>query len=628
MSPPQKAAPQPAQHPYSPYQNAGSPTSQYGPPPAKRQRTSPDPRSPPNGVPNTNPYPPQQHVGQFGNPYTQSPVQSPYSPQYGPSSQNSFNTPQPYPYQSLPWQQSQPQTPVQTPQPQQMRHTSPPSQQSREMMPPPPRPPVKEEKEDKLDLSDSLYGSGINLKDEENYHHQVYSNRHTQNDSFSTVQDSFSSNTMSPNNSFNLLTQGTSFGSHEGNGPLAGTLGQTQSQEDIEIEVRRKREKAAIALAERRQHHLHNQFLLCNNVRKRMDALARDQGVRLGVQGLLIRQETAVMTDAAGTQGIAAAGIGSQAKQDDRPESMVSANSPYESIVSLISLATGERLRGLLDESFELARARRYGDHGRVPPEFADVAKGEGRQIIEEVVPQSITGTEWDKAPDATTPQQTIAFPQNDLTSTLRAIAARDIAAEEARIKKREARRRAAANSAADTPATEEPPANSEIAPEAPKMTKKEQMKQAKESKSTEAALHQTTNQTAAMMTMGKKGKKYSWMTGGAAAMPTNRFAKPGPTASAAASGTSTPTPAVKKEDGGTGSGSDTTAAAPAANEVKVPEWGDWREDGQEGKGIQVRDWVLVLERDGREKKALQRSYTQMGTPSSAGSSIERPRQS
>ena len=555
---------------------------------------------------------PQQHLGQYGNPYAQSPVQSPYSPQtYGASPQSSFNTPQPYPYPTLPWQQSQPQTPVQPPQPQQMpRQASPPSQQSREMMPPPPRPPVKEEKEDKLDLSDSLYGSGINLKDEENYHHAVYSNRHTQSDSFSTTQDSFGSNTMSPNNSFSLLTQGTSFGSQDANGPLAGTMGQTQSQDDIEIEMRKKRERAANAQAERRQHHLNNQFLLCNNVRKRMDTLARDQGVRLSVMGLLIRQEdTAVMTNGAGTEGIAAAGIGSQAKREDRPESMVNAGSPYEQIVSLISLATGERLRGLMDESFALARARRYGDHGRVPPEFADIAEGEGRQTTEEVVPQSITGTQWDQAPDSATPQRTTSFPQNSVISTLRAIAARDKAAEEARIKKREARRRAAVNSAADTPAEETAPELA--APEAPKMTKKEQIKQAKESKSTEAALHQTTNQTAAMMTMGKKGKKYSWMTGGAAAMPTNRFAKP--TASASASGTATP---VKKEPDTAAVGAAATGSTnevPKSAEAKAPEWGDWREDGQEGKGIQVRDWVLVLERDGREKKALQRCYNKMG---------------
>lgn len=322
------------------------------------------------------------------------------------------------------------------------------------------------------------------------------------------------------------------------------------------------------------------------------------------------------MTNGSGTEGIAAAGTGGQPKQEERPESMVNAGSPYEQIVSLISLAAGERLRGLLDESFGLARARRYGDHGRVPPEFADIAEGEGRPTTAEVVPQSITGTEWDRVPEtSTTPQRTTSFPQSSISSTLRALAARDKAAEDARIKKREARRRAAANSAAETPA-EENGAGELAAPEAPKMTKKEQMKQAKESKHTEAALHQTTNQTAAMMTLGKKGKKYSWMTGGAAAMPTNRFAKPGtaaPGGSGSAGGSGTATPVKREPDAG-GPGPVTTEPVKIA-EAKAPEWGDWREDGQEGKGIQVRDWVLVLERDGKEKKALQRCYNRMGTP-------------
>ena len=139
MSPPQKPAPRP----YSPYQNAGSPMNPaaYGPPPAKRQRMSPDPRSPPNGAP---PYTYQQPHGLpntsgYGNPYAPSSAQSPYgTPTYAQSPHGSFNTPQPYPYQHSPWQ-SQPPTPAPGPN-YGMRKTSPPQQQSREMIPPHPRP--------------------------------------------------------------------------------------------------------------------------------------------------------------------------------------------------------------------------------------------------------------------------------------------------------------------------------------------------------------------------------------------------------------------------------------------------------------------------------------------------------
>jgi hypothetical protein len=33
--------------------------------------------------------------------------------------------------------------------------------------------------------------------------------------------------------------------------------------------------------------------------------------------------------------------------------------------------------------------------------------------------------------------------------------------------------------------------------------------------------------------------------------------------------------------------------------------WGEYRQE----KGVQLRDWISVLERDGKEKKALQIAY-------------------
>ena len=533
-----------------------------------------------------------------------------------------------------------------------MRQPSPPSQQSREMMPPPPRP-NKEDREEKVgveEIGDSLFGSGINLKDEENYMHSVYNNRH-HNESFASSNQnnsSFGSSTMSPGNSFNLLTQGTSFGSQDGpSGAFAGTIGQPQSQEDIELEQRRKREAAARELAERRQHHLNHQFLLCNNVRKRMDRLALNQGVSITMYGVFVREPgTNVMVNSANSEGIAAAqdrvnGI----RQDERPESVVNQGAPFEQMVSLLSLAAGERIRGLLDEAFQLARARRYGDHGRVvPPEFADVAEGEGKRSEERVVPENVTGSQWDRVPESasspkdvdmveavangeqdksSTPQHTFSF-QGTLNARLRALADRDRQAETERLKKREKRKRAAdaaangSNSSAepvDTAALEAPAAAAAPIAEPPKLTKKEQLKQQKEkNSSTEAQLHSTTNQTAAMMALGRKARKYEWMTGGSAAMPTNRFAKP--TTSATASGTATPTRAEgATTPGGSAvvggaipmvkTGSTRTRAEQAIN--KALEWGDWREDGVDGQGIQVRDWTLVLERDGREKAALQK---------------------
>ena len=150
-------------------------------------------------------------------------------------------------------------------------------------------------------------------------------------------------------------------------------------------------------------------------------------------------------------------------------------------------------------------------------------------------------------------------------------------------------------------------------------MTKKERERQAKMGQ-TEEVLHKNANVTAAMqLGLGRKGKKYSWMTGGGANAQTNPFARPPPppkamTSSAiekvnGAGGTSGGSTGASGGAGGGGEAGETKPAVPVERGMQAKErkWGSWREDGIEGKGIQIRDWSLVLERDGREKRALQR---------------------
>jgi hypothetical protein len=480
------------------------------------------------------------------------------------------------------------------------------------MMPPPPRP-NKEEKDEKVgveDIGDSLFGSGINLKDEENYLHNTWNNRHGANDSFATAQStSFGSSTVSASNSFNMLTQGTSFGSQGQTGAMAGTMGQAKSEEQIEEEHKRKREEAARQKATRDQHHLNNQFLLGNCVRNRMHLRASENAVRLDTTGVYVRNpesQIKAMTNGGATEGVA----------EVKPESMIEAGVAYDHILSLISLAAGERLRGLIDDAYGLARARRYGDHGRVvPPEFADIAVGEGDPIQEKVAQESITNSQWEQAKaiagepaegdkESSEPVQTVSF-ESSLNARLRELAEKDKRAEKERQKKREARRQAATTEGGDSSATAEVSAEMLAAATADsKLTKKELTKKAKEAAGhTEAQTLKQSNQTAAMMALGGKAKKFAWMTGGGSNLPTNRYAKPTP----AGSGAVTP----KAETAPVASGA-STAATPTPKIEKVPTWGDWREDEVTGKAIHLRDWIRVLERDGREKRALQKALNKL----------------
>lgn len=486
------------------------------------------------------------------------------------------------------------------------------------MMPPPPRP-NKEEREERVstdDIGDSLFASGINLKDEENYMHSTFNNRHGAYDSFASNQStSFGSGTLSPNDSFSLLTQGTNVVSQgHPDGPFAGTMGQL-SQTDIDAQIRRKRSLAASQRNDHLQQPLNNQFLQANCVRRRLDRSAYDSGVRLPTDGLYVRSQE--------NQHDALA----NGEPRTRPESMVEQGSQFDLLLSLVSLAAGERLRGLLDEAYALARARRYGDHGRVPPEFADIAEGEGKQRNEDVVPESITDTQWDAIPGPTVspqegdladgmngasdrtpqPQHTISY-QGKLNSHLRKLAQAEKEAEKERTKKREARRKAAEavigedGALADVSATD---ATAEPALPA-KISKKEE---AKAKKANNEVSNVQVNATVAYAIGSKRSQKYSWMSGGGATanLTANKFkAAPSSPGSAAASGTATP---IKANAGAVSSpvGGAATVNNPSAAAARAPEWGDWREDGPGGQGVQARDWVLVLERDGREKKALQR---------------------
>lgn len=520
-------------------------------------------------------------------------------------------------------------------------------------MGPPPRPnpekPEKEEKEKIHDISDVMdvfHGSGVDLREEENYMtNNSFRNLYGSN----AYNNSFGSSTTvsSTNNSFNSLNQG-SFGNNQafaGKGPISQP---TASQESIEEELLRKHKTAARDLAEKQQQHLRDPFLQSNIVRHRMHKIAYDQGVALNVEGLFDkipeRPQTVHGVTANGPNGTSAAAL--------KTHGLLQHDAALADILALVSLAANERARTLLDDAYTVARGRRYGSHGVVPADLSDVAVGENARKAS-VAPTANTGTAWDRAPkrelngdvkpEPVSPQgndhavcsvrsqsdtntgippveePTISF-SSAITGHLRNLAISDFEAEKERVRKRKerAKRAAAANdpdaintvipevlptSAGGTPTgavTPAPPdAAAQIAPE--KITKKERERQAKLGQ-TEEVLHKNANSTAAMqLGFGRKGKKYSWMTGGQAAPPVNPY-KPSPKPSGTVSSAAV---------NGNGAGKSPVGApentVDKALQVRERKWGGWREDGIEGRGIQVRDWAVVLERDGREKKALQR---------------------
>lgn len=141
------------------------------------------------------------------------------------------------------------------------------------------------------------------------------------------------------------------------------------------------------------------------------------------------------------------------------------------------------------------------------------------------------------------------------------------------------------------------------VAPESEKAMTKKELKKTQAMKAAEASSHANQNITSSMFAglggkgslFGKKksGKTYDWMNVGRGG-----------------SGASTPTRAAP----GPGKGPNGVPGAPSPGNMALTtegrnRLGTWREDKEKGKNIQLRDWITVLERDGREAKALQHAY-------------------
>ena len=192
-------------------------------------------------------------------------------------------------------------------------------------------------------------------------------------------------------------------------------------------------------------------------------------------------------------------------------------------------------------------------------------------------------------------PATTIAFP-NPVAEALRKAGQEERAAEQERLAKRARRSAAGSISSESGSLGTAVPGLGLLGDRAPEVdvkrapNKKEQKRQA-EAKATEAQQHAATNKTT-NMALGLKKK--SWMSGGGGggggggSLGLPRVNTQGLPRSSTANGTGGQLPPVKK-------------------------YGDFREDKEHGKGIQLRDIVSVLETDEKEKKALAKAYSRLG---------------
>ena len=233
------------------------------------------------------------------------------------------------------------------------------------------------------DLSDVLAGSGVDLKEEEAALFNRFGNPNTQQNGASFTSEASTSfgsggpngqqaSNFNPYNQFNTLSANVPGGKSSFFG--AGTLNQAMvpiktAEEQYEDEKKR----AMRRKMERRQYHLNDPFLLGAGVHARLAKATQTEQILFPRDGLLTSngQKDPISLYLIGPDN-------NEVLTTVRGEDLLYQTSPLVDILSLISLATQERLRGVVEDAAELAKGRRVGSHGAVPPELVDLAVAGG----------------------------------------------------------------------------------------------------------------------------------------------------------------------------------------------------------------------------------------------------------
>ncbi|KAI0008400.1 hypothetical protein F4779DRAFT_587135 [Xylariaceae sp. FL0662B] len=294
--------------------------------------------------------------------------------------------------------------------------------------------------------------------------------------------------------------------------------------------------------------------------------------------------------------------------------------------IALLSIGTKQCMRELLGDANKVATTRQTSSHGVVPPEWADAAAPQPGKMNGTHDENPRTGADSAVSPRSNPLKRSAdelsnglptpvseASPTNYLVEAMVEAGKVTRSAEEGRLKKRQKRVEKSAEKDKETadgasrtgsvgPGT---PGSIAPEPEVKAPTKKEIKKAA--AKQQEAS-STTVNQTLGLFAGGKK-KKYSWLNPGASASGTSTPRAQG------AGGPSTPASAA----GGSSKG----ATRGPLTKAGVSHLGQFREDSDKGKNIQLRDWIVVLEDRGYDTKSLQEAYSKMDK--SAKITVENP---
>lgn len=273
-------------------------------------------------------------------------------------------------------------------------------------------------------------------------------------------------------------------------------------------------------------------------------------------------------------------------------------------IATLISLATRERMIGLLDKASAISRQRRRAN-GMIDGEWAPLVKGGTKNITKA---DSSTPTDGRGVKREREEESMVTTLHNETAKALRQIAQKEYEAEQARKEARAAKAAgASATGGGEAPSTPGGGAGIGSAPGTPgaegfpgeggRKMSREARKQVN-SKIEEAASHRAANATSAMMINGfglGKRKKYSWMTGG-----------PGGAGGAGKGAAAQAAP----ETPGTPGGNQPGVVGGTVVNAWGKRWGEWKDE--KIGAVNVKDWIGALEDDNRDNQAIVKAYLKL----------------
>jgi hypothetical protein len=226
-------------------------------------------------------------------------------------------------------------------------------------MGPPLKPPEKPTKELEYDVTDSLAGTGIDIRAEEQFLANMFH--------YDEGRTGFPP--------LGAGGKGSFYGAGPANQPAQPTDGASQD-EMMALAGRRAWEEAAARLAQSRAQELHSPFLNIAVLHARAEKIAKANGLALNIDvkasadgknplGKMrnpadVPQPTVMVTTKLGPDSAIISTYGSWLPSDVNLADQV----------ALLSLATNQRLRNLVGDANVLARNRQTTSHGEIPEEW------------------------------------------------------------------------------------------------------------------------------------------------------------------------------------------------------------------------------------------------------------------